>query len=84
MESDESTGSPLGTQPEFDERARADERRCVARELHDGTSQLLVVIQLQLQRLKGASVSDAAPLIDELQQAIQEIRAQIRAVSDGG
>ena len=60
--------------------ARADERRRIARELHDSTSQLLVVLQLQLHQLGNLSRPEAEPLIHECQETIKEIRQQIRSL----
>ena len=60
---------------------RADERRRVARELHDSTSQLLVVIHLHLARLRrnGSPELDAA--VTECDQTIADIREQIRSLT---
>jgi signal transduction histidine kinase len=60
---------------------RADERRRVARELHDSTSQLLVVIHLHLARLRrnGSPELDAA--VGECDQTIADIREQIRSLT---
>ena len=57
---------------------RQDERHRIARELHDSTSQDLVVLQLELGRLKRVSSSSALPLIAECEAAITEIRHAIR------
>jgi len=60
---------------------RADERRRIARELHDSTSQLLVVLQLQLHRLTQIDDSETDSLLDECRQTISDIRQQIRALN---
>ena len=60
---------------------RSDERQRVARELHDSTSQLLVVLRLQLSQLDQFACPETAPLIEECRQAIQAIHAQIRALN---
>ena len=60
---------------------RADERRRIGRELHDSTSQLLVVLQLQLHRLKAIDDPVAQSLIVEFSRTISEIRQQIRALT---
>jgi signal transduction histidine kinase len=59
-------------------RVRADERRRIARDLHDGTSQLLTLMQLKLGQLKRAGDDGVAPLLEECERAIQEIRNEIR------
>ena len=61
--------------------SRADERRRIARELHDGTSQLLTLMQLTLGRLKRAGGGEAAALVEECEKSIQEIREHIRSIS---
>lgn len=59
---------------------RADERRRIARELHDSTSQMLTVFQLELGRLRRLSQPGAEPLIKECERVIGEIRDHIRAL----
>jgi signal transduction histidine kinase len=63
---------------------RVDERRRIARELHDTTSQSLVAFQLHLGRLKHLHMPETASIIGECEEAIREIREHIRAfdVSD--
>lgn len=72
----------LGPTPELksEGEVRADERRRIARELHDTTSQTLVVLQLELGRLRRANIPGAAPFIDECEKAIGAIRRQIRSL----
>lgn len=60
---------------------RLDERQRIARELHDSTSQLLVVLQLQLSQLNQVANPGAAPLIEDCRRTIGEIHEQIRALS---
>lgn len=60
---------------------RADERRRIGREIHDSTSQLLVVLQLQLHRLNEIDDPDVQSLIVEFSETIGEIRTQIRALN---
>jgi len=72
------SGELLGPRSESEPSVRLDERRRIARDLHDGTSQLLTLMQLTLARLKEAAGDDAGPLVEECQSAIQEIRDQIR------
>ena len=70
-------GSPrIG--PADESLVRLDERRKIARELHDSTSQLLVVLQLELHRLQESNLPRAQPIIKELRRTIGEIREQIR------
>lgn len=59
---------------------RSNERQRIARELHDSTSQLLVVLQLQLSQLNEVAHPQAGPLIEECRATIQEIHEQIRAL----
>jgi signal transduction histidine kinase len=59
---------------------RADERRRIARELHDSTSQTLVVLQLQLGRLRRMNRPGAEPIIENCEEAIDSIREQLRAL----
>ena len=59
----------------------ADERLRVARDLHDCTSQMLVVLQLDLGRLKRSGGGpEVASLVEEIEQVIHEMREQIRAL----
>lgn len=59
---------------------RADERRRIARELHDSTSQMLTVFELELGQLRRLSHPGAEPLIEECERVIGEIRDHIRAL----
>ena len=63
------------------------ERQRVARELHDTTSQLLVVLQLHLEGLRQSHIPSDGPVLDEMDQVIRDIHASIRKVgwhqSDG-
>jgi two-component system, NarL family, sensor kinase len=63
---------------------RSDERHRIAREVHDSTSQLLVVVQLQLGHLKRLKRPDAASIIAECERTIDEIREHIRALDLDG
>lgn len=67
--------------PEEESFIRADERRRIARELHDSTSQLLVVLQLQLHRLTQIDDPQTESLVEECRQTISDIREQIRALN---
>jgi len=58
-----------------------DERRKIARDLHDGTSQTLTAMQLLLGRLRRMRNHEADPLIDECERAIREVREHIRSLN---
>ena len=79
MSCDHCPGELAGLRAKPEGSVRLDERRRIARDLHDGTSQLLTAMQLTLGRLKRAGGDDAAPLIAECEKAIQDIRDQIRS-----
>lgn len=78
MSSEQGSGGPPERKPEPTPAAVSDERRRIARDLHDGTSQLLTVMQLTLGRLKRSTGDEAAALIEEFERAVREIRDQIR------
>ena len=64
------------------EAIRAAERRRISRELHDSTSQLLVVLQLQLGQLRNLPTSQTAgPLLDQLTETLQSLQASIKQVA---
>jgi signal transduction histidine kinase len=75
-------------------RAQEEERRRVARELHDSTAQLLVGLQLTLMNLKrarlnatsGALVADCSRAVDEMQKAIRTLSfiCHPPSLGDGG
>jgi len=58
---------------------RTDERQRMARELHDSTSQILVVLRLDLGRLKRLEDPSVAPLVSEMEDVIEQIHEEIRA-----
>jgi two-component system, NarL family, sensor kinase len=63
-------------------RAQEAERRRMARELHDSTSQMLVSLRFDLSRLgRGNLEPEAASRIDECQKTLQEIQREIRTFS---
>ena len=65
----------------FEENVRFDERGRIARELHDSTSQLLVVLELQLMRLKRfPDVMNHDEIIAEMDATLDELHEQVRAV----
>lgn len=74
------SSEPRQPRAEMDNVALSDERRRVARELHDTTSQLLVALQLQLGQLRRRGVSETDPLLDEMEQVIRAIHESIRQV----
>jgi two-component system, NarL family, sensor kinase len=63
-------------------RAQEDERRRMARELHDSTSQMLVALRYDLSRLGREKVGpDAFAIIHECKEMLQEIQREIRTFS---
>lgn len=62
-------------------RAQEDERRRIARELHDSTSQMLVALQFDLARLGGQAGFKAKAIVAECKRAVQDIQREIRAFS---
>jgi signal transduction histidine kinase len=81
MAASQGPGETSGIRPNTELLLRTDERRRIARDLHDGTSQLLVVLQLQLGRLRRSNMPEAHSLIDECERLIGAIRDQIRAIA---
>ena len=69
--------------PEDEAAIRDRERQRISRELHDGTTQLLVALQLQLARLRHDGQGANNELIDEMCDLIQEIQQSIREVQNG-
>ena len=73
---------------EDEARIRSDERGRLARELHDSTSQLLVVLELQLMRLKQLSCAPKSPVFDgvlgELRATVAELHEEVRSVGRDG
>jgi len=59
------------------------ERRRVARELHDSTSQLLVVLQLHLGELRRSRTANQEPVLDEMAQTIRDIQSSIIEIGRG-
>lgn len=68
------------------EAARTDERRVLARTLHDEVGQLLTGVRLELaaavERLKGAAVPDSGVIVDRLQAAVGLVDLSARAVRE--
>lgn len=71
-------GGPSQQEPSTEHVIRSDERHRIARDLHDSTAQLLVLLRLQLRRLRDAGEPEAEYLIDECERAISEVREHIR------
>src|SRR4030095_4714076 len=55
-----------------------EERRRIARELHDSTGQNLVMAYLMAGQVQGQAPSSCAPVITELQNTIQGVITEIR------
>lgn len=63
-------------------RAQEDERRRIARELHDSTSQLLVALQLNLMSLEGVGDGPKSEeLIADCKKVLQDVHCEIRSFS---
>ena len=63
-------------------RAQEAERRRMARELHDSTSQLLVALEMELSHLKRARMpSEVDEVITECRKTVKEMQREIRAFS---
>lgn len=62
--------------------AQEDERRRIARELHDSTSQLIVCLGFNLVQLERAAKLDAAaPLLGECFSVVEHLQQEVRALS---
>jgi two-component system, NarL family, sensor kinase len=63
-------------------RAQEDERRRMARELHDSTSQMLVSLRFDLSRLARGNVGEeASAIVEEAKKSLDEIQREIRTFS---
>jgi signal transduction histidine kinase len=62
-------------------RAQDEERRRIARELHDSTGQNLILANLMTDRLQGLAQPPGLPIIRELKDILQKAIAEIRTVS---
>ena len=61
---------------------QSEERRRVAREIHDSTQQMLVSVALGLGELRrSGSIRHARTLVDELEQTLGEVQREIRSIS---
>ena len=73
-------GKPPISKLDHESSIRSDERQRFARELHDTTSQTLVVLQLQLGRVRRCEVGNTEPLIQEAEETIRLIRENIHGL----
>jgi signal transduction histidine kinase len=62
-------------------RAQDDERRRIARDLHDSTGQNLIAASLLAGRLRDSLASEAMPLLHELEQNLKQSNRELRTVS---
>ena len=62
-------------------RAQDEERRRIARELHDSTGQNLVMANLMAGQLQSMAPSSCSPVIGELKDVLQNAISEIRTVS---
>jgi signal transduction histidine kinase len=62
-------------------RAQDEERRHIARELHDSTGQSLVIANLMAVRVQSMAPSSCGPVIAELQDVLQGAMAEIRTAA---
>jgi signal transduction histidine kinase len=62
-------------------RAQDEERRRIARDLHDSTGQNLVAASLLAGRLRDSLATEAMPLLDELEQNLVQSNRELRTVS---
>ena len=69
-------------------RIRLDERDRLSRELHDSTSQLLVILELQLMRLKQLSRAPDSNVFDtvlaDLNATVMELHKEVRELGTSG
>jgi len=61
--------------------AQESERRRMARELHDSTSQLLVVLQLNLIKLGNHPGPETDLIVSECQNVVKDIQREVRSIA---
>jgi signal transduction histidine kinase len=62
-------------------RAQDEERRRIARELHDSTGQNLIAASMLVDRLRKAAPTSAPATVDQLEQTIHQMIDEVRTVS---
>ena len=62
-------------------RAQDEERRRIARDLHDSTGQNLIAATLLLGRIEGALPAAAKPIVQQLEELLQQSIREVRTVS---
>jgi signal transduction histidine kinase len=62
-------------------RAQDEERRRIARELHDSTGQNLIAATLLLGRIEGVLPAAAKPILRQLEEVLQQSIREVRTVS---
>lgn len=78
MSEAELTGTAEEPEPTDESLFQSDERRLIARELHDSTSQLLAALQMQLCKLRSLSGTDAEAIFGECNDIAAQLRQSIR------
>ena len=81
MSTADGSSGPQGTEPIKEFILRSDERARIGRDLHDSTSQLLVLMQLKLGELRRSGSPDARAIVEECEQVIRDLREQIRRLA---
>lgn len=63
---------------------RADERMRIGQQLHDSTSQLLAVLQLNLGRMRRQGFDEIEATIAECEEIIVQVGSHIRGLAKAG